>query len=125
MIAAGYTARRTERDAIRPRAVLTGALMGDPIGDRLERDRAARIRLGIISEDAPVLAPQLLAILRALAAGPLTLAEMHEAADLCRTTAAKRSREAVALGLVARQEKGTFTYRLTREGREALEAQPQ
>ncbi len=120
------TFRRTDADRRPPSRVLTGALLGDPDGQRLERDRAARIRLGIIDEVEPALAPQLAQLLRLLAPAPLRGQDIEAGMGLTRSSANKWERSAMTLGLVEREGRGSKTlYRLTREGRSTLEAQPQ
>ncbi|NQE62931.1 hypothetical protein [Caulobacter sp. RHG1] len=126
MIVAGYTARRTDRDRTTPSRVLTGSLMGDPTGDRLEQDRAARIRLGIIAEDEPTIVPSVLAVLRALAAQPLNGTDLRTALGTSRDASDRRAKAAMSAGFVEKGGRGNnSTFRLTEDGRATLEAQPQ
>lgn len=118
--------RRTDRDRLSPSSVVTGALMGDPIGDRLERDRAARIRLGIIAEDGASIVPSVLAVLRALSVQQLNGTDLHKALGISRDASDRRAKAAMSSGYVEKEGRGNkCTFRLTEDGRAALEAQPQ
>jgi hypothetical protein len=73
-----YIARRTEADRRPPRAILTGLLMGDPRPDRYALSEAIRTRLFGALPDGPVVPAKVLAVLEALADGPLTLADLAD-----------------------------------------------
>lgn len=118
--------RRTDADRRPPSRVLTSLLLGDPDGDRLARDRAARVRLGIIAEDGPSIVPSVLAVLRALAARPLNGTDLRTALGTSRDASDRRAKAAMSAGFVEKEGRGNnSTFRLTEDGRATLEAQPQ
>jgi hypothetical protein len=73
-----YVARRTEADRRPPRAVLTALLMGDPRPDRYALSERIRTRLCGAAPDEPIVPAKVLAVLEALADGPLTLADLAD-----------------------------------------------
>jgi len=97
-----YTARRTEADRRPPRAILTGLLMGDPRPDRYALSEAIRTRLFGALPDEPVVPAKVLALLEALADGPLTLAELADEMAVSLSAGSDRAQAGQLLGLVER-----------------------
>lgn len=118
-----YTARRTEADRRRPRAVLTGLLMGDPRPDRYALSEAIRTRLFGVLPDEPVAPAKVLAVLEALADGPLTLADLADEMAVSLSAGSDRAQAARLIGLVERIGGRPCRVSLTAAGRAVLEEQ--
>lgn len=118
-----YTARRTEADRRRPRAVLTGLLMGDPRPDRYALSEAIRTRLFGVLPDEPVVPAKVLAVLEALGDGPLTLADLADEMAVSLSAGSDRAQAARLIGLVERLGGRPCRVSLTAAGRAVLEEQ--
>lgn len=118
-----YTARRTEADRRRPRAILTALLMGDPRPDRYAVSEAIRTRLFGVLPDEPVVPAKALAVLEALADGPLTLADLADEMAVSLSAGSDRAQTARLLGLVERLGGRPCRISLTAAGRAVLEEQ--
>jgi hypothetical protein len=118
-----YTARRTEADRRPPRAVLTALLMGDPRPDRHALSEAIRTRLCGAAPDEPVVPAKVLAVLEALADGPLTLADLADEMAVSLSAGSDRAQAARLLGLVERLGGRPCRISLTAAGRAVLEEQ--
>lgn len=118
-----YTARRTEADRRPPRAILTGLLMGDPRPDRYALSEAIRTRLFGVLPDEPVVPAKVLAVLEALADGPLTLADLADEMAVSLSAGSDRAQAARLLGVVERLGGRPCRIALTAAGRAILEEQ--
>ena len=118
-----YTARRTEADRRPPRAVLTGLLMGDPRPDRYAVSEAIRTRLCGAMPDEPVVPAKVLAVLEALADGPLTLADLADEMAVSLSAGSDRAQAARLLDLVERLGGRPCRVALTSAGRAVLTEQ--
>jgi hypothetical protein len=119
----GYVARRTEADRRPPRAILTALLMGDPRPDRYTLSEAIRTRLFGVLPDEPVVPAKALAVLEALADGPLTLADLADEMAVSLSAGSDRAQAARLLGLVERLGGRPCRISLTAVGRAVLEEQ--
>lgn len=118
-----YTTRRTEADRRPPRAVLTGLLMGDPRPDRYALSEAIRTRLFGVLPDEPVVPAKVLAVLEALADGPLTLADLADEMAVSLSAGSDRAQAARLLGVVERLGGRPCRIALAAAGRAILEEQ--
>jgi len=118
-----YTARRTEADRRPPRAILTGLLMGDPRPDRYALSEAIRTRLFGVLPEEPVVPSKVLAVLEALADGPLTLADLADEMAVSLSAGSDRAQAARLSGLVERLGGRPCRISLTVAGRAVLEEQ--
>lgn len=118
-----YTARRTEADRRRPRAVLTAVLMGDPRPDRYAVSEAIRARLCGALSDETVVPAKALAVLEALSDGPLTLADLADEMAVSLSAGSDRAQAARLLGLVERLGGRPCRISLTPSGRAVLDEQ--
>lgn len=117
-----YTARRTDSDRRPPRAVLTARLMGDPRPDRYAVSETIRARLCGATPDEPAVPAKVLAVVEALADGPLTLADLADEMAVSLSAGGERALAARRLGLVERGGGRPCRVSLTSAGRAALEA---
>lgn len=118
-----YTARRTEADRRPPRAILTARLMGDPRPDRYVVSEAIRTRLCGGLPDEPVVPAKVLAVLEAVADGPLTLADLADEMAVSLSAGSERAQAARLMGLVERLGGRPCRVGLTPGGRAVLEEQ--
>jgi hypothetical protein len=118
-----YTARRTEADRRPPRAILTGLLMGDPRPDRYALSEAIRTRLFGATLDEPVVPAKVLAVLEALADGPLTLADLSDEMAVSLSAGSDRAQAARLMGVVERLGGRPCRISLTAAGRAILDEQ--
>ena len=118
-----YSARRTDADRRPPRAVLTGRLMGDPRPDRYVLSEAIRTRLFGVLPDEPVVPAKALAVLEALAEGPLTLADLADEMAVSLSAGSDRAQAARLLGLVERLGGRPCRISLTAAGQAVLNEQ--
>lgn len=118
-----YTARRTEADRRPPRAILTGLLMGDPRPDRYAVSEAIRTRLCGAIPDEPAVPAKVLAVLEALADGPLTLADLSDEMAVSLSAGSDRAQAARLMGVVERLGGRPCRISLTAAGRSVLEEQ--
>ncbi len=118
-----YTARRTEADRRPPRAILTGLLMGDPRPDRYAVSDAIRTRLCGAVPDEPVIPAKVLAVLEALADGPLTLADLSDEMAVSLSAGSDRAQAARLMGVVERLGGRPCRISLTAAGRAILDEQ--
>jgi len=118
-----YSARRTDADRRPPRAVLTGRLMGDPRPDRYVLSEAIRTRLFGVLPDEPVVPAKALAVLEALAEGPLTLADLADEMAVSLSAGSDRAQAARLLGLVERLGGRPCRIGLTAAGQAVLNEQ--
>jgi len=118
-----YTARRTEADRRPPRAILTALLMGDPRPDRYAVSEAIRSRLCGAVLDGPVVPTKVLAVLEALADGPLTLADLADEMAVSLSAGSDRAQAARLSGLIERLGGRPCRVSLTAAGRAVLEEQ--
>jgi predicted Rossmann fold nucleotide-binding protein DprA/Smf involved in DNA uptake len=115
-----YSARRTESDRRPPRAVLTARLMGDPRPDRYVISDAIRTRLCGAMPAEPVVSAKVLAVLEALADGPLTLAHLADEMAVSLSAGSERAQAARLMGLVERLGGRPCRVDLTPAGRVVL-----
>lgn len=118
-----YTARRTDSDRRPPRAVLTARLMGDPRPDRYAVSEAIRARLCGATPDEPAVPAKAMAVLEALADGPLTLADLADEMAVSLSAGSDRAQAARLLGLVERLGGRPCRVGLTSTGRAVLAEQ--
>lgn len=118
-----YSARRTEADRRRPRAVMTARLMGDPRPDRYAVSETIRSRLFGALPDEPVVPAKALAVLEALSDGPLTLADLADEMAVSLSAGSDRAQAARLLGLVERLGGRPCRISLTAAGRAVLAEQ--
>lgn len=119
--------RRNDNDRRPPSRVLTAQLLGDPRPDREAVSDALRQKL-VNRRPMPVhAAAKVIAVLRPLADGPKSIAELVEAMGVGSSAASDRAAAAVARGLVRRigPHKASRKFAITDEGLQILEAQPQ